>query len=493
MSASTTVYDVVTRYSVETRGANESLRSYSSAATEASRANRVAESSFGGVARASMLFSRTFAPLAVGIGVVGALTRSFKEMEERASSALTVATKLHTVLAFDTDPAKNFASSLAVSEELDRQLVRDATRHPGGIGDFRRGSAAIVEPTLAAGGTTESVREILKDLSVVRVAIDMKADAASRSARSILEGRASASDPLFSALAPTIGIDAKSFRALGPSARLMKMSESLEHLADNPALRGEVFGLFSTQLDNFTDHMNRALSGPEGVGGQLKTEVYDAATEALKRVNSVLEVGVVPTVDALNAGFSLYGEHLKTIGAAMELVLVNIPSAALNSLWNAIPAPLRTLMQYHGGVLVDMAGGLVGDAAGGAGGVFRTSQLAIQAANLSAETGIPFHAAMAKLELRSISEPLLASVRDFERQLEVDSLMSGMKGTNRKNLSLGAPPVINQRVTLQVDLRSDESPEAFAVKVSRALEREAQRPRRDRAAVPLDVAPGARR
>lgn len=470
MSAATTRYRVVTEYRTDTDGARAGLRGYSDDVRRVTRDTRSARSgvasyaaSFGMLGRAALALGGSLSAGFVGIAAVRA---TFSNLNDEMNSTLAMASQLNFAFEFDTDPMKQWNESIKTSRELVRSLIGDAAKLPGEAQDFIGSAQAMIGIVSASGArpgsaaTLDLVREMAANIPIVgAMANQSPRDAANQAAR-IVGGQAGLESPLF-AMMKNMGVlpGAQEFNALPATERVERFSEAMKRLGGNEMFRKDLIGAFDTQLGTLSDNIFGATGLIAEAGGR---DLFEGVLAGLTALNETLETkgpGIASELRAIGTEIAIFWD-----------TLMAIPNASANML-----NELNSAFTFDE-PLIDLSG--AADAAR------QSMQDAATSLNLHLRLlpkvlfdGVP----------QSISDYMSLYQAEFEkinaqRNPAKDAAGAGTDGSGRDGKSRKTPGVTQKNTVVQtnhivVDLKSDDSPEAIAVRLGKAMEIVARHPR----------------
>lgn len=457
--AATTYYDVVTRYSVDDRATVTPLNRYRRGTERTDRSVGGLQRRTAALGRSNMLLVGALGAATGGLAAMGGtaffLHRTFRNLNEELNASLRMATQMNLAFQFEgaTTASENFVGSLRASRQLIRGLTQDAARLPGELSDFIQIANVISGGVYAGGGDPSLVRDLTS-----RIALAAPNDpSAGRQAMRILFGTASVADSTMFAMMQSQGLlrgpgggalDTAAFNALPAAERLRVFDEGLRQLTDNPMFRKEILRTFDTQLGTLSDN----LFGPYGIGGQLMRGPFNDVLDALVDFNTKLEAATPGIVSSFNT----IVDHAVAFGSIAGSIRQGTPSLGYG---------LREMLR--GTPLAPLIG--LGDAA--------SKDLPKPVADfLYEQSGGIYKGYIDTLRLRQMW-------RDIDFSMDLLGEGDKDKFTPRK------PPPINQNFTIQVDLKSDHSPEAIAVRMKKAMEKVGRSPGTSRRA--LDLLPEA--
>jgi hypothetical protein len=454
--ASTTVYDVVTRYRTDDR-ATAGVGRMTGVANDLDRANRRAAGSFGQLGAGVGTVVRFLGPLSAGITIVGALAKTFQNLRQEQEATLSVASQFNLAFEFDTDPSKNFLASMRESRGFIRELIGDAAKLPGELSDFLGALSTMGLPVLTNGGDQRQLRRMMGNLSIAAPMAQQSMRDAGGQVMRMLTGQASSGDnPLFAMLTGARILPKEGFNAKTAAERLRLLDDALEKLAGNPALRQEILRTFSTQWGTLMDN----VFGVEGILGQMGADPFEAVLDGLVAINKFLSEN--------KSTFLFYAR-----------------------LFGVAPSGLEAQgKDYRDRSFFDLGG--IGEKIGR---YFQGSELEATADETARRRYFKTISNMGDEERlrRFKTDPNSLLVRQdplFQmiRKKAMDELTfvgppaappgwEPSKGSGKAKPRITGDTVTNH-ITIKVDLRSDDSPEAIAVKLGKAMERASQHPKR---------------
>lgn len=474
MSA-TTIYDVVTRYRTETGAATVGTRRYGEEAMRTGSALGLAQTKatalFGTLAR--------FAGVAGGIAGVGyaihrSLTATFTNLNAEMNSSLALAAQVNLAFRFDADPAANFVASMKVSKDLMAGLSRDAARLPGQLSDFVGIAQIISGSVFSGGGKPEQVRSLTAKVALAAPSAGQSAADAGQQAMRILFGTASVGDnPLFrNMLGGQLfgpGMTTEKFNALPAAERLQRFDEALSKLTDNPIFRSSIIRTFDTQLGTLADN----LFGINGIVTQAGgRELFDSLLGQLTDLNTSLETKMPSIVGNLSMFRAEIGRWADLIGSAGSFAMHG-PSG--NRTWN-----------FFEGAASGVVAELGSQTAGAIGGAYTEllATLNVHRQKGGVGTIADLQAEVRRLELLRYYESGQGKAPAARRNSPLSGgADSKPEATNKP--AVPAAPVVHQTNYIQVDLHSDDSPEAIAVKIGKAMEIAERHPKRSARAIAM--------
>jgi hypothetical protein len=298
---SETEYRVVTRYISDTRQATPGLRGYGDAAKDTSRHLRDATASSMALGGAALRMVGTFVTLAsVGYAIQRGLTATFRNLNEELNVSLSMAAQLNLAFQFSNDPGKNFATSLAASRDLLADIASDAAKLPGTATDYYRIASSISGAVFAAGGDTNQLRETTKLVGIAAPAAGQSQSDAANQAMRVLFGTASVGDnPLFAMMLGSQlfgpGMTTEKFNKLDPAERLEAFNTALEKIVTDDYLAAVVH-TFDTQFGTLTE----SIVGSTGIiSDALGRDLFDWGLDALEDLNAYIDANREPIVDSL--------------------------------------------------------------------------------------------------------------------------------------------------------------------------------------------------
>lgn len=474
MAGSTTVYDVVTRYRTEHGAATGGTRQYRTEVDGLSRSLGSAQAMAGAVFVGLSKFVGLAGGMAsVGFAVHAGITRTFRNLNEELNSSLALAAQLNLAFNFAGDPAENFRLSLGAARGLMSDLTRDAARLPGELSDFVGIARQISGAVFGGGGDIGTLRGLTARVALAAPAAGQSPDDAARQTMRALFGTASVGDnPLFAMMLGSRlfgpGMTAESFNKLPAAERLQKFDEALAKLTDNPMFRSEVIRTFDTQLGTLADNLFGINGIISQVGGR---EAFDAVLDGLVSLNQGIERNV-PTI--VSGMAQLRGE-------------IEFWADAVKRLWYGMATGAGLL--YEVSPLGNL--GTPGEAAG------KGYELLLKN---------PYDAARALAgTLRNGELPTLENLQKEMHRADMVRMYTDLAARNARKSARGLPldesgivpppnatptpavthNTVHQTNYIQVDLKSDDSPEAVAVKLGKAMEIAEKHPRRSSRALSL--------
>jgi len=467
MAGSTTVYDIVTRYRVDDH-ASHGLRNYNREARAAARQSRGLSRSIGSVSGGIALMGRRLLPMIGGLTAGGtaaaALTKTFLNLKTAQESTLSIAGLFNLAFKYDNNPGKNFAESMKASRGFVRELVHDAARLPGTLSDFVRGANTLMLPVLSAGGSTKTVRDLIASLAIIQPVASTDMYTLMRNAMMAIQGRARIQEPLFPLLRNLSGLNTQQFNALTPAKRLDVLTKSLDRMAASKGLRAGVAQLIDTQFTTLSDN----LFGLEGILGKLGADPFQGLIEGLKSLNSYLDKHKKGIIFA--AGLFTGGSRQQLgITAEQEKTFLREPKIKhLDFLGGA-----TSLGQY-------LSSGVAKD-------IIRRRALNLYLEHHPSINPVNYDPGIIPFKGKEFQGYIADSRRLLIEMMHQTTLHPpAPKGTNRLNLHGDS---VTNNIAIKVDLKSDESPEAIAVKLGKALRKASQKPTVARRAPNLNAQP----
>lgn len=490
-SGATTIYDVVTRYRVED-GASTPLDSLGRRAHTADLATRNLGSSLVGVGRSLMSVATMAGSLAGVTSGAAAIGLTFRNINQEMNATIATAAQLNLAFEFDPDPARSYLAAMGSARTLVGEITRDAAALPGELSDFMQAMSTITLPVLTAGrGTTADVRSLLQNLSIAAPMAQQSMGEAGRQVMRMMTGQVSIGDnPLFATLfASGLLPNAETLNRLPGPQKLHAISNALEQLAGNPALRGAVLRTFDTQLSTLKDN----LFGVEGVMGQLLKGPANDFLDWLVRLNQTLaerKGDIVQTVNSLTNPTGL------TSGQREAILGPPVPGSG----WSVGDLAARAWDSGMGVMKKNQTELLAWDSA----------RREYERTLLGAGKALPW----SEWSQLSIGvHPNEQFTRIYENKLNlIKAVQSGViddmvkdvifqgrepgSDVEPKRRAGGSPPkaaitkqIVTQNIQIKVDLKSDDSPEAIAAKLADGVRRASIFPRRSARAVKVDPGP----
>lgn len=495
--STSTIYDVVTRYRVDDRatGANQA---YSRSAVEAHRRTVGLQRSMAGLTGGLALLGRTLAPIAGALGAYAVGSKVFSNLNQEMTASIGLAAQFQQSFQFSEDPIENFTANLRASKGFMRDLIADAARLPGELSDFLAATRTTAMPVLRSGGTREQLRGMLGSLSIVAPLAGQDMGTAGRQTMRMLTGQASVGDnPLFAMLSGSGLIPgAEAFNPLPAAKKLELLDRALSDLADNPALREEIVHTFDTQLGTLKDN----LFGVEGILGRMGRDPFEGLLTGLEGLNSWLERNTDALVRHGNA--LMNPDNLLGISPEEQRRFLG-PTPDVPKHWTE-----RWGEKIFGGIA-----DLVRD--------YPEHVKAAQERSLIRQSAAREYAAMlarygeqerAGEVLRDVfsamGDPTFQKIlgdrrQAFERMKAERAFFDNLRSQGllpdltkpkpeRREPTMQGETVNNIFESIRIDLKSDDSPEAIAVKFGKAMERASQTPRRAARAPSLRTDPRTR-
>jgi hypothetical protein len=458
---SETEYRVVTRYISDTRQATPGLRGYGDAAKDTSRHLRDATASSMALGGAALRMVGTFVTLAsVGYAIQRGLTATFRNLNEELNVSLSMAAQLNLAFQFSNDPGKNFATSLAASRDLLADIASDAAKLPGTATDYYRIASSISGAVFAAGGDTNQLRETTKLVGIAAPAAGQSQSDAANQAMRVLFGTASVGDnPLFAMMLGSQlfgpGMTTEKFNKLDPAERLEAFNTALEKIVTDDYLAAVVH-TFDTQFGTLTESIVGSTGILAEIGGQ---ELFEGLLDGLVELNEGIE-GYTPTI--VSGLASLRNEFGVWASVISEWIGLLGPPAG----WNG-GAELTAALAYardfgkhvYDSVTVE-AMATANIAKNGGVGAGRTYQDYVDEAYRDLQRDRQFSGTFARPDLSGLEEK--------------PKRRGGAAGS--KDGPATSKTVIHQTNNIQIDLKSDDSPEAVAVKVGEGMRLAARHP-----------------
>lgn len=293
-AAVTTVYEIRTVYRNEYPDAG-GLNRYGRSVGVVDRNLTSMKSSLAAVGGGFGRMARYLGPITGGlIGMYGAVAlgrATFSNLNAEMNTTITLGAQLNQAFNFKgaTNGIENFNLGMKVADRMFRDLVRDAAALPGELSDFRNMMTLVSGSTFAAGGSTGMVRGLISNLALTRAATGSDFPSVGLGAMQMLQGSARVTNPLFRFMSSTglLGqsMGAENFNALPAERRLGLLSKGLETFAGNAEYAARVLNTWDTQVGTFKD----SLVGVEGVMGKLGRNAFDGFLLSLTDLNNWLK------------------------------------------------------------------------------------------------------------------------------------------------------------------------------------------------------------
>lgn len=474
MPAATTYYDVVTRYRVDDH-ATPGLDRYGRSMAKATRANQ-------GFQRSGRTLSRTLGYTAAALApVVGGLVgiaafgygayKAFENLNTELNATIQLGAQLNLAFKFDDDPAKNFVGAMRFGRTVFRDLVKDAAALPGEMSDFLGIMTSISGPVFAAGATPNEMRELIAKIALATPAAGGSFSQSGLAASMMLSGAARQTSPLTRFMVMSGLLKRESGEKLNVSTwnALMKsdareglqvFTRGLSKFVDDPAYRKAILGTFETQLGTLSE----LLFGSTGITGQLFGDQFDGFIEGMIEFNATIVEYTPSIVTGLNEmGLSIQG--------LWEIVNI-IPWGSLATpflgwkdmfqdtarFWGKQGRKLTALKafkatsEYNPGYYLP--------------GVTEANNRAFDRFYGKVLRGEEFDTVIAP-QLFGVSDADMARYR-ANAIGELSQPRKDLAEAQSKNTAAAGD--ISQTFNIKLDLTSDESPEAIAVKIAKAVE-----------------------
>jgi hypothetical protein len=455
---SETEYRVVTRYISDTRQATPGLRGYGDAAKDTSRHLRDATASSMALGGAALRMVGTFVTLAsVGYAIQRGLTATFRNLNEELNVSLSMAAQLNLAFQFSNDPGKNFATSLAASRDLLADIASDAAKLPGTATDYYRIASSISGAVFAAGGDTNQLRETTKLVGIAAPAAGQSQSDAANQAMRVLFGTASVGDnPLFAMMLGSQlfgpGMTTEKFNKLDPAERLEAFNTALEKIVTDDYLAAVVH-TFDTQFGTLTESIVGSTGILAEIGGD---EIFAGLLDGLVELNEAIEENrpvIVSTALEIRGALRELGDGLGWFFDKLESI--------------------ATL-----GGLTQGAEGFVMDGVLKAQDWFRAIERAKEDGLSAAQPGYNDAVRRYYASYQGGRETFGGVESGFSTAAERTAPPSKRKAgaAGGKDGPATSKTVIHQTNNIQIDLKSDDSPEAVAVKVGEGMRLAARHP-----------------
>lgn len=458
--ASSTIYEVITRYHVQDLGATN-LGKYERATMRAHRSNLAMGGGIRRTARGFRMLSMAIAPMiggAVGLASIGyATAKGFKNLNEELNNSIQLAGQLNLAFRFSEDPAENFLKSMKVSKSVFREMVSDAAKLPGELSDFLGIGRAIGLPAFTAGATTGQYRELIAKLALVTPMAGGKFDAVGLGAMQMLQGTARITNPLFAMMKAgnLLGADIGTtgdFNELQLVERLARLDAGLSRLVDNEMFRSAVLDTFDTQLGTLADN----LFGISGIAGELGADAFDGLLEGLTGLNRWLEenqAGIVEKARLFVGAGALTGLDRDALQAFIgTMPSAEGPWAAKEPKWWDISG-VWARQQYRaaeGEAIYQRAQRIKAEAMQER-GLFAGDRLTTAERR---EFDVIFRSAISE------GPEALREAREAHRRAQEEAPPEGERAE---------APQVNQTFNITMNVSTDESPEATAVRMRRVI------------------------
>lgn len=288
---SETEYRVVTRYISDTRQATPGLRGYGDAAKDTTRHLRDATASSMALGGAALRMLGAFAGVAtIGLAIKSGLTASFQNLNTELNASLSMAAQLNLAFEFKKNPAENFTASLQQARTLLGDLAADAAKLPGTATDYYRIAASISGAVFAAGGDVEGLRKTTKLVGIAAPAAGQSQGDAANQAMRVLFGTASVGDnPLFAMMLGSKllgpGMTTQKFNELAPAERLESFNAALEKIVTDDYLAAVVH-TFDTQFGTLTESIVGSTGILAEIGGR---ELFEGMLDGLVSLNEAID------------------------------------------------------------------------------------------------------------------------------------------------------------------------------------------------------------
>ena len=442
-AAATTVYSVETHYKVVNLS-DSSLGRYTRATHEADRATRGLRSSTTGLGASTRYSAMAFPLIGAGIaaaGIAGAIAkRTFHSLNEELHATNQLAAQVNISARFSADPVENFNRSLGASRVLVRGLARDAATLPGDFADLQGIANSITIPIARAGGTLRDVRNLTSRIALAAPVFGQSPAETANQARRILLGNGLGDNRLFQSLmaAPGSSIhSAKSFQAMAPERQLKTLNYEFARLTDNPIFRTHAIRDLDTQLGNLSDH----FFSSQGIFGRLLAGPFDNFLGVLVRVNRALDQFADSRLFSILTRFVSPTAGPLSFTQRDELLNRDLFSRG------EVPKSPSELSALKGWRKDPAIGLLIND---------RALEIANQ---VRKETG-----------LRSTTSDIQASAKLQATGEVLEAIRLARQAEKDQDKKFNIPKTnVTQNFTIHLNLKSDDSPEAIAVKVQKGM------------------------
>jgi len=486
-ATATTYYDVVTRYRLESGDAQRQLDRYGRSTRIVQRDTRMFNRELMLARRGLGTIARVAGPAIGGLlgvaGAYGAVAKTFQNYNRQQNAAIQLGSQINLAFESSTNAVENFNLAMRASDKLVSQLTRDAAKLPGELSDFIDMAKELSGPAFAAGAGPERLRGLTNRLALFTPGVpgaDFRSS--SMGAAMMLQGVARSTNPLFRAmltqrlLGPGIG-GAEDFNALSASERLERLDSGLAKIAKNELFRKRVLETFDTQLGTLAD----SIFGEQGLLGRRFWGSFDRLLDSLTRFNAWLDQSL-PLIDkaidvarGTSGGLNLTPAEERYLrgpalpggtGVGGVVEQMHKDQAAFNREAEIMERAMERARNLY----------LREHIAAGHPLLSREDVVGKMARNLA------MGGAVFEPRYQKILEESVSFVREFlaKRGKEEED----PKFTPR---SLSQPKV-EQHFNMKLDVRTDDSPEALAVKIEKTMAKVGQHPRTSRR--PLSLLPG---
>jgi len=473
--AAQTIYSVVTRFEIDDK-ATAPARRVRREVEELDRRTKSTALGFG-------MIARYIGPMLSMAAAIGVTRRVISGLNEQTNRTIQLASQFSLAFKFDADPAKQFAASMRESQKLVREIIRDAASLPGESRDFFGILALTSGVSLRVGGA-QAARRLTSNIALASPFAGQGPEEAGRQAFRMLSGQTSIGDnPLFAMLTSS-GLlpNAKTFNALSLTQRFEALDAALQKLVGNLEFRNAVIMTLDTQWSSLMEN----LFGPMGIGGQLLTGPFNDFVPALARLNA----GLQENIPGIVAGLQNLG-HLFSWTNPLPLSWMTTPMLGGEQVGiRAGQLGKDAMMQLLDGANVgalptsdrEMISGLLSN-------YFNTS---LNAPGSLSEEKIKqaMHAIRARIGGREVS----GSDVPLATGITIPQVMEIISGSFNKAIGSGggpgelrneAAPSVTNTFHVKIDLKSDVSPEAVAMKFAKGIEKLNWMPNRARRGMPL--------
>jgi hypothetical protein len=318
--------------------------------------------------------------------------------------------------------------------------------------------------TFGAGGDLKTIRSLTAKVALAAPAAGQSSRDAGNQAMRILYGTASVGDnPLFAMLrgAPGSGMrDTKTFNALPAAQRLKVFSDELAKLTDNPMFRKEIIRTFDTQLGTLADN----LFGVQGIFGQLGKHAFDDFLQGLVDLNDwisqnkdewVKNIGVLTGIGARPLGLS--AQQLRNFMGSGD-----VPGRQSNL------GVIDRLAKFQSDTARENA---ISERA------TRMMRMTMIGEGLPPETITALTASREFLSQPRYREMWPKMLEAAERQLNFAQKQAAEEDKEPKFAPKDlTKPKITQHFNIKLDLKSDDAPDAVAVRLTKAFEKAGRNP-----------------
>lgn len=360
MASAETVYNVVTRFTTEERGAvagaNRVTNALGTVDRQANRTKRTLLTGFatGGLQKLGLQLTAAGGGLAVMASLVMSVKKTFDNLNQAQNTALALGSQFNLAFKFTEDPAANMVASLDLGRKFMADMARDAARLPGELADFQRAMSVTGLPILASGGDLATVRKTLANLSIVAPMAGQGMEEGGRQLMRMLTGQATVGDNPMFAMLTAAGLlpGAAKFNKLEKPEKLRLVTEAFAKLSENPIFRERLIHTFDVQLGTLKDN----LFGINGILGQLGAGPFDGLITGLEKLNAGLAEKTPMIVSSVQTFMSELAKLLDYLPKNFAEKMANGDTgwkddlrvapggAGLMTIWNAVTDPRARAM-----------------------------------------------------------------------------------------------------------------------------------------------------